>query len=153
RRGRRMLRDVPRQVRHVFCATEVHTSHHAYFSHDLFYVPGLGIADSGSLRLSTAVQSSANFQRGFPFRFIVRRLLKMSGIAFNRQPQNDRPIFAELITLTDGGVYDNTGASWFVEAENRPDGHLRDWYKGLKQLPKDERRAVLRLLVSMKKQP
>jgi hypothetical protein len=71
RRGseaRATLEDMNSAVRHVFCATEMHTGQHAYFSHDVVYARGFGLGRPARLRVSTAVQASANFPGGFPIR-------------------------------------------------------------------------------------
>jgi hypothetical protein len=61
-----------------------------------------------------------------------------------------------VIALTDGGVYDNTGSSWFLEADDRPDGahNIDEWDEQLlgKELEEDRRR-VLAQLRTMKSQP
>ena len=118
-RCRRRLCDLAGTVRHVFCATELHSGRHAYFSHDLFYVPFAGLAEPGDLRVSTAVQTSANFPGGFPFRRLAHRH-PFIGLPMGEGPKK-RPIKPGPAVLTDGGVYDNTGASWFLEAYQRPD--------------------------------
>ncbi len=129
----RALRDLPKTIRHVFCATEVHTGRHAYFSHDLFYVPVAGVANPGSLKLSTAVQSSANFPVGFPLRFFLRRRHKFIGTSAFNGPRM-RLVTPRVIALSDGGVYDNTGASWFLEAKERYD----DMKKWAETVPRNE---------------
>lgn len=116
----RPLRNLPSAVRHVFCATELHSGRHAYYSHDLIYVPFVGVGEPVGMKLSTAVQVSANFPGGFPVR-VLRRKRRQEFV-------NSRDVggFApHLFALTDGGVYDNTGASWFLEANARPDGAHR----------------------------
>ena len=112
----RPLESLPRAVRHVFCATELHSGRHAYYSHDLIYVPFVGVGEPAGMKLSTAVQVSANFPLAFPARALLRRrkqeFVEGSGIGRHR---------VRLFALTDGGVYDNTGASWFLEVDERPD--------------------------------
>jgi len=113
----RPLKSLPSTVRHVFCATELHSGRHAYYSHDLIYVPFVGVAEPVGMKLSTAVQVSANFPGAFPARVLRRRRRQefVQGSGFQ--------LFTpHLFALTDGGVYDNTGASWFLEAKERPDG-------------------------------
>jgi hypothetical protein len=60
------LRDIPAAPRHIFCATEMETGRHAYFSRDFIYSWGAGIGQPADLPLSTAVQVSANFPVAFP---------------------------------------------------------------------------------------
>ena len=152
--GSRRLRDLPKGIRHVFCATEVHTSRHAYFSHDLFYVPAVGVAEPKGLRLSTAVQTSANFPGGFPLRYLFRC---PEFVANPILVGPDRgPVVAKIVALTDGGVYDNTASSWFLEAAERFDlAHdVELWDRNvLCKMPGDERERVLRQLAAMKDVP
>jgi predicted acylesterase/phospholipase RssA len=152
--SRRKLVHLPTNVRHVFCATEVHTGRHAYFSHDFLYVPFAGIATPAGIRLSTVVQASANFPGGFPLRFLRRR---QRFIGDKRLAGPDkRAITMWVIALTDGGVYDNTGSSWFLEADDRPDGahNIDIWDEHLLgKEPEEDRRRVLAQLRAMKSQP
>jgi pimeloyl-ACP methyl ester carboxylesterase len=97
-RPKRMMKAKPKDqvaTRHVYCATEVHSSRHAYFSHDLLYVPFAGVASPVGLKLSTVVQASANFPGGFGMRFLASRTLgqprmiaarRMSGCSCRRSP-------------------------------------------------------------------
>jgi hypothetical protein len=65
---RSTLEDMDKDVRHVFCATEIHSGQHAYFSHDFVYARGFGLGRPALLPVATAVQVSANFPGGFPIR-------------------------------------------------------------------------------------
>jgi predicted acylesterase/phospholipase RssA len=110
-------------IRHVFCATELHAGQHAFFCHDLVYCRGFGIGGPNRLPVSTAIQLSANFPGGFP-----PRILKSSRFRFEL---TEAPMPATLevlepmhpvprwLVLSDGGVFDNTADSWFLDVKDR----------------------------------
>ncbi|MEO9239635.1 MAG: hypothetical protein ABI418_16255, partial [Jatrophihabitantaceae bacterium] len=95
------LKDLHGAVTHVFCATEVQSNVHAYFSRNFAYSYRFGLSTgAGRLNVSTAVQASACFPGAFnPRRLSARKL------GFDR---------AQLrrLWLVDGGVYDNMGDQW-----------------------------------------
>lgn len=111
-RGRQRLEGIHSQPRHVFCATDMHTGRHAFFSKDLLYAPQLGVGVPGRLALSTAVQVSANFPVGFPHRWLHTDPYDFHLFAPERE-------CTSKVVLSDGGVYDNLGVTWFTEAVSR----------------------------------
>jgi predicted acylesterase/phospholipase RssA len=109
---RQRLEGIHSQPRHVFCATDMHTGKHAFFSKDLLYAPQLGVGVPHKLALSTAVQVSANFPVGFPHRWLHTDPYDFYLFAPDRQ-------CTWKVVLSDGGVYDNLGLAWFTEAASR----------------------------------
>ncbi|MGW4896977.1 patatin-like phospholipase family protein [Kitasatospora sp. NPDC004240] len=108
------LGDVRRSVDHVFCATELQSGDHFYFSPGFAYGFRFGTGVPGDLRLSTAVQSSACL----PGAFAVRRL----PTARHRfvPPGTGVPAAPPAtLVLTDGGVYDNMADQWLVGLADR----------------------------------
>lgn len=139
------LEDMSTEVRHVFCATEMHSGKHAYFSHDVVYARGFGLGQPAGLPVATAVQVSANFPGGFPIRplsaarfafsvtdrfedavesgFSSGRDILMSDedmawATENRRFPDARPL-PEWLMLSDGGVFDNLAADWFIDNDAR----------------------------------
>ncbi len=110
-------------IRHILCATELHAGQHAFFCHDLVYCRGFGIGGPGGLPVRTAIQLSANFPGGFP-----PRVLKSSRFRFELT-ESPAPARLEVLepmhpvprwmVLSDGGVYDNTADSWFLDVKDR----------------------------------
>ena len=95
------LKDLHGPVTHVFCATEVQSNVHAYFSRAFAYSYLFGASTrAGNLNVSTAVQASACFPGGFP-----PRALSAAKLGF---PSGAR----RRMWLVDGGVYDNMGDQW-----------------------------------------
>jgi hypothetical protein len=113
-------------IRHVLCATELHAGQHAFFSRDLVYSRGFGIGGPGTLTLRAAVQLSANFPGGFPPRIMrasrFRFELSDPDVLF-RDPTEELLSPAHSVprwmVLSDGGVFDNTADSWFLDAGER----------------------------------
>jgi len=103
--GGRKLCDIHPAPRHVFCTTEMKDGEQAFFSRDFVYDPIAGLVKPADLCLSTAVQMSANFPVAFPYR--VLRLKKHKFYP---------GIGAKPLYLSDGGVQDNTGVTWFLQA-------------------------------------
>jgi len=97
-------------VRHIFCATELHVGRHMFLSPDFVYIKDFGLGVPGSLRICDAVQLSANFPGGFPFR-------RLRADKFRFVKTLPSPELSKLLVLTDGGVYDNTATSWYLEPE------------------------------------
>lgn len=96
----------PTGVRHIFCATEVHVARHIFFSHDFVFTKDFGIGIPGTLRLGDAIQLSANFPGGFPFRRIRTKPFEFVSSTVTSPP-------SRYLTISDGGVYDNTATSWY----------------------------------------
>ncbi len=143
---RARLEDMDTEVRHVFCATEMHSGKHAFFSHDVVYARGFGLGRPAGLPVATAVQVSANFPGGFPirplrasrfefsvtdrFEHVIERGIPVSGrdilmrdedIAWataNQQFPDHRPL-PDWLMLSDGGVFDNLAVDWFLDNETR----------------------------------
>jgi Patatin-like phospholipase/NADP oxidoreductase coenzyme F420-dependent len=102
----RLGRSPKSKVRHIFCATELHVGRHIFFSRDFVYTTDFGLGVPGSLRIGDAVQLSANFPGGFPFRRLCADMFRFVG---TRR--------AKLLVVTDGGGYDNTATSWYLESQ------------------------------------
>lgn len=111
------------EIRHVFCATELHAGQHAFFCHDLVYCRGFGVGGPGELPVRTAIQLSANFPGGFP-----PRILKSSRFRFElTESPAPKPVevlepmhpVPRWLVLSDGGVFDNTADSWFLDVKDR----------------------------------
>jgi hypothetical protein len=79
---------------------------HIFFSRDFVYTRDFGLGVPGSLRIGDAVQLSANFPGGFPFRRLCADMFRFVG---TRR--------AKLLVVTDGGGYDNTATSWYLESQ------------------------------------
>lgn len=94
-------------VRHVFCATEAHSGRHCFLSKDFVYTPGFGVGIPGTLSVAKAVQASACLPGAFPFTTLRSRDFEFSRSLRSRIPR--------VLVLCDGGVYDNTGSSWYLE--------------------------------------
>lgn len=108
-----LLRSISKSTRHVFCATDLHTGRHVYFSHDLVFSPDSGLGVPGTISLQKVIQSSANFPVAFPpVRF------RMPKFDFVLHAPNSEPYRSNLM-LSDGGIRDNMGVSWFLEAVSR----------------------------------
>ena len=95
------------KTRHIYCATQVQAKRHFYMSREFVYSHHCGLGTSSPLRLCDAVQASANFPFAFPPRFLD---WKDFGFSTHYQPHK-----VSRILLIDGGVYDNTGFSWYDE--------------------------------------
>jgi hypothetical protein len=139
------LEDMNTSVRHVFCATEMHSGQHAYFSHDLVYARGFGLGRPFSFSVASAVQVSANFPGGFPIRPLKASRFQFSlvdrfehviekgvrsgldilmtdkevewGVAQEQYPPI-RPL-PNWLMLSDGGVFDNLAVDWYLDSSNR----------------------------------
>ena len=110
----RKLCAIPPEPRQFFCSTEMQTGRHAYFSRDFIYSDGAGLGQPADLPLSTAIQLSANFPVAFPYR-IIR--LKKHDFQLGEFRDEVRPL--STLVLSDGGVLDNTGIRWFLDASDR----------------------------------
>jgi predicted acylesterase/phospholipase RssA len=142
---RMRLEDMTADVRHVFCATEMHSGKHAYFSHDVVYARGFGLGRPAGLPVATAVQVSANFPGGFPIRPLRASRFEFSvtdrfedavdqGFAQGRDILTSVEDLAQAVAdnrfvpihplpswlmLTDGGVFDNLAVDWFLDSKQR----------------------------------
>lgn len=102
------LKDLHGPVTHVFCATEVQSNVHAYFSREFAYSYLFGVSTrAGDLDVSTAVQASACFPGAF-----APRALSARKLGFARGPRR-------RMWLVDGGVYDNMADQWAYGFANR----------------------------------
>jgi hypothetical protein len=95
-------------VRHIFCASELQSNLHAYFSPRFIYNFDFGVSTRFDLPLSTAVQASSNFPPAFPARRLRADRL---GLAAHKG--------ADALWLSDGGVYDNMAEEWVTGAFDR----------------------------------
>jgi predicted acylesterase/phospholipase RssA len=100
------------QTLHVMIATDLVSGAAVYFSRDFIACPYFGWGDVANTRTATAVYASAAFPIGYPPRRV--RLAKL-----NLQNGSGTPPFARSMKLTDGGVHNNLGTSWFEETEDQ----------------------------------
>ena len=103
------LHETDQAPQYVFCATEMHTGQHAWFTREFMYIPLVGLAKSKDLTVKSAVQMSANFPVAFPYRLIWPFKYQFHLGAVTKY---DWPLF---LIFSDGGVYDNMATSWFKE--------------------------------------
>lgn len=153
------LRNIHPAPRHIFCATEMQTGRLAFFSRDFIYSAGAGLGAPADLPLSTALQVSANFPVAFPYR-IIR--FKKHDFQLGTSPGFRKKHVPSLV-LSDGGVHDNTGVTWFLEASERK-ARLR-WFLdscgsrnpespfGLWSVPEAIRRRIEERLAAMEAGP
>lgn len=116
----KLLSEIHTSPRHVFCATEMQAGQHAFFSHDLVFIDYFGLGVPGGLPLSTAVQVSANFPVAFPYRML--RATRHEFWPFRMREAGSLvavgpALKAAFLMLSDGGVYDNMAAAWFLEGK------------------------------------
>jgi predicted acylesterase/phospholipase RssA len=109
------LREVPRSIDHVFCATELQSGDHLYLTATFVYGYRFGTGVPGDLKLSTAVQASACLPGAFAARRLATRPHR-----FTRSARVDVPVepAAEMVII-DGGVYDNMADQWLVGLARR----------------------------------
>ena len=124
------LEDLNGGVRHVICATEMHSGQHFFFLRDCVYSPGVGVGSPGRFPLRAAMQASANVPIAFPFRLIRSSRFRFGVWDQTRIPGGPTPIdtsparglvkgVPRLFRLCDGGVFDNLAVSWFLKARAR----------------------------------
>ncbi|MFL6062231.1 MAG: patatin-like phospholipase family protein [Marmoricola sp.] len=102
------------EVLHVFCASELQSNLHAYFSPRFLYNMNFSLSTRfPELHLSTAVQASSNFPPAFPARRMSARRLGFQVNAEKHLPP------APGLWLTDGGVYDNMAEEWITRSFSR----------------------------------
>lgn len=109
--GPRSLADLAdRPVHHVFCATELQSGDHMYFTPKLVYSYRVGIGRPGTLPLSSAVQASACL----PGAFVAREFdTKGFGLTRSWAVQDNQPSTPPAsVVVNDGGVYDNMADQW-----------------------------------------
>ena len=100
------LYDIEQSIDHVFCSTHLNEGEHFYFSGRFVYSYRFGWGKPGGLPLHVAVQASAAFPGGFPPRWIRTK-------HFDFVDGKNRPgPLPWVVTLTDGGVYDNMADQW-----------------------------------------
>jgi predicted acylesterase/phospholipase RssA len=156
----KQLRDIHSTLGYVFCTTEMQEGRHVFFARDFIYSYTAGLGQPADLRLSTAVQASANFPGAFPYR--IFRIGKEHKFELGATPSyiGGRRWLTSLV-LSDGGVQDNTGITWFVDAAERNDGlrqYLR-WYTEppfpsmLLQLHKSDCERIENQLIAMEHRP
>jgi predicted acylesterase/phospholipase RssA len=109
-----LLNQIANATRHVFCATEIASGEHGYFSHDMIISPSHGIGRPKHLHLSTAVQASANFPIAFPpLPLRWRKYDFVEGMV-----QTDAHYYKKLL-FSDGGIRDNMGVTWYLDAQQQ----------------------------------
>jgi hypothetical protein len=116
------LADIPRDIDHVFCATDLQSAEHAYFSASFVYGYRYGKGTPADLPLHTVVQASAALPGAFPPKWLPTRDHR-----FAYDP--DRPDCPKQehrlskvpghMVLVDGGVYDNMADQWAQGFEGR----------------------------------
>ena len=105
-----LLNQVDGRVHHVFCASELQSGDHVYFSPRMVYGYRVGRGTPGSMTLATAVQCSACLPGAFS-----PRTLPTEGFALTRPwevDENKPPTVPDRIVVNDGGVYDNMADQW-----------------------------------------
>lgn len=100
------LDEIDRNIDHVFCSTHLNAGEHFYFSGRFVYSYRFGWGQPGGLPLHAAVQASAAFPGGFPPRWIRTKRFQFQG-----GQKRPGPVPC-VVTLTDGGVYDNMADQW-----------------------------------------
>lgn len=108
----RMSNLASHKVQHVFCATEMQTAQHLYFTGKFTYSYNFGLGTSNGIALHDAIQASASFPGGFPIRWFPSKLFEF------KNKLSDRPT-PKWVALLDGGVYDNMGEQWLANAGKR----------------------------------
>jgi len=130
--GNESLENLNLEVDHVFCCTELHGGQHAYLLREFVYVPGIGVGQPGNLPLRAAIQASANFPFAFPFRSLRTSRFSFGIWDMKRIPDGPNPDvpmktvvdavrignLPKWLTLCDGGVFDNLGVSWYLQANH-----------------------------------
>jgi len=100
------LEEIDHAIDHVFCSTHLNAGEHFYFSGRFVYSYRFGRGQPGGLPLHAAVQASAAFPGGFPPRWMRTKRFQFQG-----GEQLPGPI-PYVVTLADGGVYDNMADQW-----------------------------------------
>jgi len=117
------LDDIEHDIDHVICATHLNAGEHFYFSGRFVYSYRFGWGRPGKLPLHAAVQASAAFPGGFPPRWMRTGRFHLEGGRGRPGP------VPRLVTLADGGVYDNMADEWpsrvAQRAREKPDLNLR----------------------------
>jgi predicted acylesterase/phospholipase RssA len=99
---------------HVFCATNLHTGGHTYFTQRLVTSSGFGAGVPGDIELSTVVQASAAFPGAFP--------VSWQPTARHKFSKRSEPEAASVrkMALVDGGVYANMADQWVRRYDRLP---------------------------------
>lgn len=110
--GTTLLATLPASsVDHVYCATDLHTGKHVYFSRDFVYAFMHGGGTPARLPLHTAVQASSCFPGALPARWIRTRQFCF--------PRQTKGIPLPWMALADGGVYDNMAEQYLSGIDDR----------------------------------
>jgi subtilisin family serine protease/predicted acylesterase/phospholipase RssA len=114
------LAEIPTDIDHVICATDLQSAEQVYFSGSFVYGYRYGVGTPGDLPLYMAVQASAALPGAFPPRWVPT-----AGFGF-RYPSKDCPKSDHRLekpprhlVLSDGGDYDNMADQWAQGFENR----------------------------------
>jgi hypothetical protein len=108
--GPTLLGQTDGRVHHVFCATELQSGDHVYFSARMVYGYRVGCGTPGATTLATVVQCSSCLPGAFAprtlssARFGLARPWPVEG--------NDPPTIPDRVVVNDGGVYDNMADQW-----------------------------------------
>jgi hypothetical protein len=94
------------EIDHVFCATDLHAGEHVYLSGRFVCAYRFGWGAPGDAPLSLAVQASAALPGAFSPRWP-----RTKPFGFKPPQDEDAPGVA-MMTLVDGGVYDNMADQW-----------------------------------------
>lgn len=100
------LASIETDIDHIICATHLNAGEHFYFSGRFVYAYRFGWGQPGKLPLHAAVQASAAFPGGFPPRWMRTKPFRFQG------GRNRHGPLPWLVTLTDGGIYDNMADQW-----------------------------------------
>jgi predicted acylesterase/phospholipase RssA len=121
-----LLRDVNGTLDHVFCATDLQSSEHVYFSRSFVYGYRYGLGEPGNLPLHDTVQASACLPGAFPPRWLAVDRHRFAYPTDTLRPDEacpppeDRPPKRpRYMVLTDGGVYDNMADQWALGFDGR----------------------------------
>ena len=112
------LASIETAIDHVICATHLNAGEHFYFSGGFVYSYRFGWGQPGTLPLHAAVQASAAFPGGFPPRWMRTKPFQFQG------GQHHSGQLPWLVTLTDGGVYDNMADQWPSGVRQRAESPL-----------------------------
>jgi hypothetical protein len=96
-----LLADINAKTDHIFCATELQSAEHFYFSGQFVFGYQWGPGTPGRIALHEVVQASAALPVAFPARWFRR------SIFYSDQSARRPGVHARYLVLADGGVYDN----------------------------------------------
>jgi subtilisin family serine protease/predicted acylesterase/phospholipase RssA len=114
------LADIPTEIDHVFCATDLQSAEQVYFSGSFIYGYRYGKGKTADLPLHAVVQASAALPGAFPPKWLSTADHRFEYQTSVCPPKEDRPpkLPARMV-LVDGGVYDNMADQWAQGFENR----------------------------------